>query len=145
MAHNPYSAPTTTVADVSADPPMQRPRVVAIAVYLLWAEFTLGLLDSVLDWKYTRAQEYYQVSVGFDVVFVILSIWLNWKIWQGRNWARIVALVLVAYSVVSFLPQISASFQRTVLISTLFTVELLLDVAAMYLVFFPGRRWFARR
>jgi len=47
--------------------------------------------------------------------------------------------------VLSFLPQLSASFARSALISTLFCMELLLDAAAMYLVFFPGRRWFARR
>jgi hypothetical protein len=114
-------------------------------VILLWTEFTLGLLDSVLDWKNTRTQEYYQFGVGIEVLFVVISVWLNYKIWQGRNWARIVALVLTVFAVLSFLPQLSASFARSPLVSTLYTVEILLDAAAMYLVFVPGRRWFARR
>lgn len=124
---------------------MERPKIVVIAVILLWTELTLGLLDSALDWNFTRAQEYYQVSVGFDALFVVISVWLNYKIWQGRNWARIVALVLTVYAVLSFLPGISASFARSALISTLYCIEVLLDMVAMYLVFIPGRRWFARR
>lgn len=144
MARNPYSAPRTEVADVSPDPPMARPRVVVVAVILLWTEFVLGIVDTVLDWKSIRAQEYYQVSIAFGVVLMGVSVWIYWKIWQGRNWARIVALVLVAMTVLGFATQISESFARSALISTLYCLELLLDLVAMYLVFFPGRRWFAR-
>ena len=145
MVHNPYSAPTTAVADVSPDPPMERPRIVVVAVMMLWTEFTLGLLDSVLDWKVMRAQEFWQYSVTISAVFVVISIWINYKVWQGRNWARIVALVFTVLAVVSFVPQFSEAFARSKLISTLYCIEILLDVVAMCLVFGPGRRWFARR
>ncbi len=146
MAHNPYSAPNTTVADVSAEPPMERPRIVVIAVMLLWTEFTLGLLDSVLGWKDSRAaQKFWEFSIVISAIFVIISVWINIKVWQGRNWARIVALVLTGFAVISFAPQMSASFARSALLSTLYCIEILLDVAAMILVFGPGRRWFAQR
>ncbi len=51
MSHNPYSAPRSAVSDAAA-PPMERPRVVVIAVALFWTEMALGLLDSGLRLEY---------------------------------------------------------------------------------------------
>lgn len=144
MTHNPYSAPRSAVTD-SPPPPMGRPRIVGIAVALLWTEVALGLLDSLLDWKQVTTGEAAPVVLIVDVVFVGLSVLINIMIWRGRNWARIVALVLTMLGVVSLAPVIGAEFARAPFVTVLVMIELLLDAIALYLVFVPGRQWFARR
>ena len=144
MTHNPYSAPRSAVTDMPPAP-MERPRVVVIAVALLWTEVALGLLESLLDWKHLAADESATFVLIFDTLFVGLSVLINIMIWRGRNWARIVALVLTIFAVVGFAPVIGAEFARAPFVTVLGMVELLLDVIALYLVFVPGRQWFARR
>jgi hypothetical protein len=124
---------------------MERPRVVVIAVALLWTEVTLGLLESLLDWKNLTANDSARFGLIVDVLFVGISVLINIMIWRGRNWARIVALVLTLLAVVGFAPVIGVEFARAPFVTVLGMSELLLDVIAVYLVFVPGRRWFARR
>ena len=144
MTHNPYSAPRSAVTD-TPPPPMERPRVVVIAVALLWTEVALGLLESLLDWKNLMANESARFGLIVDVLFVGLSVLINIMIWRGRNWARIVALVLTMLAVVGFAPVIGVEFARAPFVTLLGMSEMLLDVIALYLVFVPGRQWFARR
>jgi len=144
MTHNPYSAPRSTVTD-TPPPPMERPRVVIIAVALLWTEVALGLLESLLDWKNLMASESARFGLIVDVLFVGLSVLINIMIWRGRNWARIVALVLTMLAVVGFAPVVGVEFARAPIVTLLGMSEMLLDVIALYLVFVPGRQWFARR
>ena len=144
MTHNPYSAPRSTVTDTPS-PPMERPRVVVIAVALLWTEVALGLLESLLDWKHLTSDDSATFVMIVDLLFVGLSVLINIMIWRGRNWARIVALVLTVLAVVGFAPVVGVEFARAPLVTLLGLGELLLDVIAMYMVFVPGRQWFARR
>jgi hypothetical protein len=144
MTHNPYSAPRSIVTD-TPPPPMERPRVVVIAVALLWTEVALGLLESLLDWENLTANDSARFGLIVDVLFVGLSVLINIMVWRGRNWARIVGLVLTILGVVGFAPVVGAEFARAPFVTLLVMVELLLDVIALYLVFVPGRQWFARR
>jgi len=124
---------------------MERPRVVVIAVALLWTEVALGLLESLLDWENLTANDSARFGLIVDVLFVGLSVLINIMVWRGRNWARIVGLVLTILGVVGFAPVVGAEFARAPFVTLLVMVELLLDVIALYLVFVPGRQWFARR
>jgi hypothetical protein len=144
MTHNPYSAPRSIVTD-TPPPPRERPRVVVIAVALLWTEVALGLLESLLDWENLTANDSARFGLIVDVLFVGLSVLINIMVWRGRNWARIVGLVLTILGVVGFAPVVGAEFARAPFVTLLVMVELLLDVIALYLVFVPGRQWFARR
>ncbi len=72
-------------------------------------------------------------------MLVGLSVLINIKIWQGHSWARIVALILTLLAATGYAMQIRAF--ATVLAVT----GMLLDIVGLYLVFVPGRAWFARR
>jgi hypothetical protein len=144
MNRNPYAAPKSAVSDVPAAP-MERPRVVVIAVALFWTEVTLGLLDSALDWKYLTVGDSAAFTLIVEALFVGLSVLINIKIWQGRNWARIVALVLTLVAMAGYATQVGTEFARAPFITVLAIIELLLDIVGLYLVFVPGRAWFARR
>jgi hypothetical protein len=94
---NPYSPPKSTVADaeVRADAG-EKPRNVKIAMVLLWASFGLGLLGTVL--KVVKSE--YPPVLSLPVAIAIYSlaqlptIWFNLKLSAGRNWARIVWIIL---------------------------------------------------
>ena len=96
---NPYSPPKSTVADAAVGPDAgEKPRNVKIAMVLLWASFGLGLLGSVL--KVVKG-EYPPVlsppvAVAIYGLAQLPAIWFNLKLGAGRNWARIVWIVLFA-------------------------------------------------
>jgi hypothetical protein len=141
---NPYAPPKAVVSDATDGPPRVRPRAVKIAVALLWVEFLLALVIRVLSSDITvgtSEAEYKFLADIFWVTQVAVAAWINVKIWQGRNWARIVALVL---TVLAFL-WLPAIFHEGALSAALSFSMLALDVVAMILVFGPGRDWFQRR
>jgi hypothetical protein len=145
MTHNPYSPPKTLVTDAPGGPPVVRPRVVVIAVALLWIEFTLNFVVLALDWEYQRGDAPMVFVIGLHAVFIALSALINYKIWQGRNWARIFALTWVLIGVAFYTPEVSSELTRAPAATSLGFLQLLLDLVALYLVFIPGRHWFTRR
>jgi uncharacterized membrane protein YagU involved in acid resistance len=144
---NPYAPPKAVVSD-AAEPPRVRPRAVKIAVVLLWVELCLAVVNPFLTSNLvtlgTREADYKLFSEIFILIMIAISAWINIKVWQGRNWARIVALVLtlLAFPTLLALPEM---FREEALSATVSLAALALDVVAMILVFGPGRDWFRRR
>ena len=78
-----------------------------------------------------------------------LSALLIYKIWKGRNWARITYLVLTLLAILAWF-QMAAALPSGVkfvpAVETLLPlVGTTLDVVALFLLFVPGRAWFRRR
>jgi hypothetical protein len=64
---------------------------------------------------------------------------------RGRNWARIVLLVLVLISFLSFLGTMGEMLSHPAIEIVLNVVTLAIDAVAVYLVFTkPGALWFRR-
>ena len=144
---SPYAPPASQVSD----PPepqhlFPKPLQIRVAVWLLW--ISLALATPMMYFEYRRTSSY--VEAIFVMVFVsamlAFSAFLNVKIARGRNWARIVFLVLAVFTVVfSFLPDEGA---RTVSIleSALSVISLVIDIVIAYLLFaWPGALWFRPR
>jgi hypothetical protein len=79
--HNPYRPPEAAVSDVPDAVAIDRPVAVRRAIQMLWL-----------------AQAYFQVSaiafgVGVTLAFIV-SFWIYGRAYAGRNWARIVIVVL---------------------------------------------------
>jgi hypothetical protein len=120
---------------------------VQIAVALLWLSLALGIPELFLGPG--RAEEG-GAGTAFVVVVALLffafAAFLNVKIYQGRNWARIVLLVLTVLSVVMMLFPSDESQAKGPLMQGLYLLDVLIDVVAMYLVFAkPGSLWFKRQ
>jgi hypothetical protein len=63
--------------------------------------------------------------------------------WRGRNWARIIFLMLAALSVVAFVADVGKMLQSSVIEVVLNVVSTGMDVAGAYLLFRkPGSLWF---
>jgi drug/metabolite transporter (DMT)-like permease len=154
MSDSRYSPPAATVADVeSSVESLERPRIVTIGICLLWAEIVSGIPGLVYS-VFTPPQEdpdgsMYWVHVGGLVVqfaFVALSVFLTHMSWKGRNWARVVYLVLlifglvmglVGYAVSYFVLQQGLDMEPT-WESAVYLLQVLLDIVAIWLLFTPG-------
>lgn len=148
MSGNPFAPPA---ADL--DVPVERgpvPRRVNIAVWLIVAEFSLGLLMNLVVWSGVVAigpqagGDPGQVLGGAATFLLFMA--MAWKIHQGRNWARWIYAVVTGLGVVGLF--ISIAFAGTMLrLPALFwagsvTQTALEVVAAVMLFTGDAARWF---
>ena len=140
---NPYAPPETRVIDAE-EPPRERPVAIKRAIVLMCIDliFSLGLV--LIYWReYTEHAPPLFMALYEFVAFSVM-IWLLVKISVGRNWARITYLVLEAIFLpfmVADLPEVAA---KTPLLAGMQLIVIGLDLSVLYLVFFPGRAYFAK-
>lgn len=125
------------------------PRTVIWAVWLMRASILLGYAGLFVGPDITRelrGASPDELTFNLAFFFVVLALtalvylWLIQKVKVGRNWARIVMLVLTAFGILALVP--SAGAQSPVQLALNF-IDTLIDVAAMVLVFRPpGSQWF---
>jgi hypothetical protein len=143
-SRNPYSPPAAVVADAAVTSrPM--PTAVRRALTLYVVSFVLGLALMMIDRPAADAAYAeisgvaHAVSVG---IVIVLGAWLFWKIRAGRNWARIVLLVLSAISVPASFLEILQLAPASPLMAGLKLIEQAMDISILFLLFFPGREYF---
>jgi hypothetical protein len=158
VEHNPYTPPTAPVADPAWNAPLERPTVVTRAVQLLWAATLLGFAFGVYGTLVRPSEDVTIVGelIGYFVVMSIIlgiSYWIFSAIRKGRNWARILLLLLAILNMVSDLAA-PALFERmgwsmpavTAVELVGYVMQIALTVYAIVLLFSPSARpWFAPR
>jgi hypothetical protein len=122
---------------------MTKPREVAWATSLLWASFAMGLFTTALDWSYERSlQPVSKLVLDGALTFLVLAF-LIWKISQGKNWARIVYLVLFLFGGVFYFTFVRAAIGRSTAVALLTILQSLMQLVALILVFVgPAKDWF---
>jgi heme A synthase len=102
MSESPYAPPKALVADVEIlEGAMERPWQVSRAVTCLWIKLGVGVANSLWNLAHTPAQiafmgrgfVYSMFAVGF-----LLAAWIYRSVGKGRNWARILVLVLTVFT-----------------------------------------------
>jgi hypothetical protein len=141
---NPYSPPAAAVGDAAISTRVM-PGAVRRALILYVISFVWGL---VLMFFARRAgnDRYAELSAVANAVSValicVIGAWLFWKISAGRNWARIVLLVLTVLSIPpSFFELLQLAPSRP-FVAGLKLIEEGMDIGVLYLLFFPGREYF---
>jgi hypothetical protein len=142
MSHNPYSPPAANVADAPPPPRGERPRAVKIALALLWLGMGLAIVIQLVDVHDPARGLNMGLVIGSQVVGIALNVWLFVKIGAGRNWARIVYVVLIGLSLPIQGFAIKLIFTRSMLIGLMVAASVITNIVAMVLVFGPGRAWF---
>ena len=147
MANNPYSPPTSDVAK-TREPPKQ----VIWAVWMMRLSVLIGYASLFLVQDLTTAlgdvpAETRSASVVFFFIVLALTavvyLWLIQCVKDGRNWARIVMLLLTALGVFSM---ITNNGDTPAVIQAISVADTLIDVTAMVLLFrAPGSLWFSSR
>jgi hypothetical protein len=148
LDRNPYAAPKSAVPE-PADPRGERPRAVTIAVMLLsaiivWTAWTFfDLLGAV------QVGEVSITAIAWRAAKVAFSIPLCVYIARGRNWARYTQAVIVAAGVslqafnLWLLPvPSSVGYVVDPLAVVMWLLPGVVGLAALWLLFVPGRRWF---
>jgi hypothetical protein len=144
MDTNPYQPPSAPVKDVARQRAVsERPDQVWTAVVLLWLSIVVGLVLAAIQWKYITSVSSPSVVVLVQIAGLAFFGWLYFKIWHGRNWARIVQLVLTVIGLPFSLMQFPELYQRTPTGALITGVQLFMKLSALYLIFIsPGRIWF---
>lgn len=146
MDENRYSPPKAAIEDVvAADAERKRPQPVVLAVQLGAVSYLLGLVVMIVSWDYySRIQPltFTLISQGASLAF---TIWIYYKVWVGRNWARVTFLV---FSVLGILFVFNGTVWKmltdTPMIAKVQMVSgAAISIVTIYLLFTsPGREWF---
>lgn len=147
MNENPYAPPKALVDDAQTVAISQgRPTQVTLAIKLWAASYCFGILMLVLYWDYfTNLQT--AGSLLFNQAFsLVLVAWLYYKVYLGRNWARITLLVMI---ILGFAMTASGTFRSMVSAMPMpVKAQMLLSVGVnfvvLWLLFFSaGQSWFS--
>jgi hypothetical protein len=149
MNDSPYAPPRAALVDVEpSEEPMERPWQVARAVICLWIMFGIGVANSL--WTVVNPSPQLAMFnrpvlfVYFTLIFLV-SAWIYRAIGKGRNWARIVYLVLAGISLLG-IPFMAFGLKvgtTTPMAATLGVVNVCVSVYAAYLLLTaPSRQWY---
>jgi hypothetical protein len=151
MSHNPYSPPTAEVADVAVAHSMEKPVQVVWAVRLLWSSVVLSFVRDIVQFGYIWSMGELPTAtlvgglIGGLIGFLI-AMWFIGKVSAGRNWARIVILVLMLLGIASLpmlWPYLGAATPIQLIVGA---TQQVLTLVVLILVFTsPGKFWFRPR
>jgi hypothetical protein len=146
LENNPYSPPKTVVADpLEVLAPRERTPQVRRMMWLLWMSFGLSLLGVLFAMRELAALPYVGVVIGTIVVVYGIYLLFTIKIGQGRNWARILFLVLFLTGLPFFLVSMKQAVTTDRFAALLGLVQTALQFGAVYYMFFtPAKLWFRK-
>ncbi len=146
MSENPYAPPSSRVEDAAlSQEAAARPKEIVLVIQLAVGNYLLGLVMFVLYWDYFSSQQSPRAFILNQSLTLVLMLWIYYKIYVGRNWARIVLLILSGIGMVA---SASAAFREVLAaMPTVLKVEIgvgaVINLAILWLLFVsPGRHWF---
>lgn len=124
---------------------IEKPSQIRTAVNLLWVSLAIGFAKSFIDMQHLSAQAS-SAFTNFILVFVIaVMALLIVSISKGKNWARIIFLVLFVLGSLPAVPLVLGEFTRSPLLGAFSIVQIAIQIFALYLLFTkPGSRWFKK-
>jgi hypothetical protein len=152
MERNSYAPPEAPIAD--SEPlvgdaghvrELSRPRAVIIAGCLIVLSVAIAGIDAATDTNSTSSFGSIVTIVWF-VVLVFLVAGFVYKLFQGRNWARVTYVVILVVGI----PSVITTIRDVMIAPSAFGVEFLLQsiiqFSALGLLFSPSARaWFRKR
>ena len=148
MSENPYAPPSARVEDTApAEESAVRPREIVLVIQLAIANYIIGLVMFVVFWDYFSRMQSTGSFVMNQVFSLALLFWIYYKIYVGRNWARIVLLV---FSAIGIFVSASSMFRDVLAAMPMglkieMAVGVVINLVILWLLFVsPGRHWFDR-
>src|SRR3954468_13678307 len=142
MPEKPYAAPKAPVADIAASLAARvRPPQIRWVIWLAIANYVLNFAVVALNWNYYMRTSGVAALIASQAVGLAIAVWFYSKIWQGRNWARIVLLV---FSLFGMAVNFTAFFQSTLAavgvgVKGVLIVCAVMNIIVLYLLFLsPG-------
>ena len=123
-----------------------RPKRVTTGVQFLLASLTLGTITAALGVVRTTSGTVMVGALIFVLMFFAVGFVLVWRIAAGKNWARIVWLVLVLIGTPFALRSYLATMKVSVLSSSLSIFITILQLVGTYLLITgSSNSWFRKR
>ncbi len=148
MSHNPYSPPSTPVADI--EEARVRPWSVKAALILFCSSIALALPKVIIDMVRGNPASHspdlarLAMVIGLVVVSVVAAV-LFAALWKGWRWGRIVYAALVMVSIIGAFTSVPQNFARHWYFGAADVLSNGFDFAAVLLVFTAGNAWFRPR
>lgn len=97
-AASPYAPPQAAVEKISGDAP-ERPKEVNRAVTLLWVSFGIGMASTLVNMviQSRRIPMAFMFGIIGMVIGTLIALWIYGAIAKGRNWARLLYLILTPF------------------------------------------------
>jgi hypothetical protein len=153
LNNSPLSRPDAGVGSGDAHQLSRRPPPqVVMAIQLAALNYGLGLVSIIVFWGYFSTLQSPGSLIWNQLVLLAVFTWLYYKIYAGRNWARITLLLFFALSAILTTNRVIAD-RFMELISpapTLLKVHMMIwpaiGLVVLWLLFVsPGRHWFGRK
>ena len=153
MNDNRYSPPAAEVADgvgADADAPA-RPQSVNYALYLIGGGLLLQFLEQLRGLQQAGFQIENLRITALSVGWFLVGALLCHQLAQGKGWPRIVLLIVTAGNFATTAYGLGFALRRSPELLELFSSELfllnravplLMNLAALHLLYFSGGNWF---
>jgi len=123
-----------------------RPVAIGQALSLFWASLGLGFVKLPLDWAYLTSQAPPVFNAMIVMFTLAITVFFIWKIGRGKNWARIIFLVLFVLGTVPFIFIVRSAFARSVVSGLISVLQMGLQAVGLFLIFAsPGKQWLQAR
>ena len=122
---------------------VEKPVEVTHAVRLIYGAVGIGIINTITDFPYLSSLVPPKLLI-FQMAFTYaIIIFLAFKISQGRNWARIIFLIVFVFGLPASLPSFMSHFSRSSLAGWLMLLTTLVQLTANVLLFQkPSNVWF---
>lgn len=120
-----------------------QPTHIKSAVILIIFALVIGFIKLALDYEYITSLAPIQFTLITMVITVLIMLFLTYKIWTGRNWARIVFTVFFVIGIYPAFLLLPAEMNRNFLIFLISILQVLLQIVAIIFMFLPNSNtWF---
>lgn len=122
---------------------IEKPKYINQAIVLIGFSLLIGVGKMAFDQKHLMSLGPIEgVVFSFVSVILILTIF-TYKIWLGRNWARIILTVFYALGLYPFIKELPVEAQRSLIVVFGSISQIVLQLAAIILIFLPASSdWF---
>ena len=123
-----------------------KPKPLIVAVWmLLLSVFILGPISLILDWDHIISLGPIRQMITFQFITIAVMSWLIFKISQGRNWARIIFLILFILGALPGVLIIFDKFEYSVLLGMVSFTQVILQLMAVCLIFLGSGTYFKKK
>jgi len=131
---------------IEPTPNVARPKETTSAIQFLYASLAIGLIRAVFGLTQTASGAALILAALIVISVFALGFFLVWKISSGRNWARIILLVLVLINLPFAVLANVAELKRSVFSGSLsILIEAILWIGTYLLFTRNSNLWFRSR
>ena len=120
-----------------------QPTHIKSALILIVISLLVGFIKFALDYDFITSLAPIQTMVVIMVITALVMLFFAYKIWTGRNWARIVFTIFFVIGIYPAFLLLPAEANRSVLVFLGSILQVLLQVAAIIFMYLPtSNNWF---